>query len=67
MWRFLILTNTGDVMKRIPNWVVADLIRILPILIDNLQPGNKSTRVMNSVRITKKIIYKLKTLQDEKN
>lgn len=67
MWRFLILTNTGDVMKRIPNWVVADLIRILPILIDNLQPGKKSTRVMNSVRITKKIIYKLKTLQDEKN
>ena len=54
-------------MKRIPNWVVADLIRILPVLIDNLQPGKKSTRVMNSVRITKKIIYKLKTLQDEKN
>lgn len=67
MWRFLILTNTGDVMKRILNWVVADLIRILPVLIDNLQPGKKSTRVMNSVRITKKIIYKLKTLQDEKN
>lgn len=51
-------------MKRIPNQTVSELIRLVPVLIENIPPG-KSTRVDNAVRLTKKIINKLKTLEDE--
>lgn len=51
-------------MKRIPNNVVSELIRLLPVLIDNIPPG-RSTRVDNAIRLTKKLIAKLKTLKDE--
>jgi hypothetical protein len=53
-------------MKRIPNQMVSELIRLVPVLIENIPPG-KSTRVDNAVRLTKKIINRLKTLQDEKD
>ena len=66
MWRFLTLTNTGGHMKRIPNSVVSELIRLIPILIDNIPPG-QSTRVDNAIRLTKKLIKKLKNLKDENN
>ena len=42
-------------MKRIPNSVVSELIRLVPILIANILPG-QSTRVDNAIRLTKKII-----------
>lgn len=51
-------------MKRIPNSVVSELIRLVSILIANIPPG-QSTRVDNAIRLTKKIINKLKTLKDE--
>ena len=51
-------------MKRIPNNVVSELIRLLPVLIDNIPPG-RSTRVDNAIRLKKKLIVKLKTLKDE--
>lgn len=50
--------------ERIPNSVVSELIRLVPILIANIPPG-QSTRVDNAIRLTKKIINKLKTLKDE--
>ena len=53
-------------MKRIPNGVVSELIRLLPVLIENIPPG-RSTRVDNAIRLTKKLIVKLKTLKDEIN
>lgn len=56
--------NIGEAMKRIPNSVVSELIRLVPILIANIPPG-QSTRVDNAIRLTKKIINKLKTLKDE--
>ena len=45
-------------MKRIPNSVVSELIRLVPILIANIPPG-QSTRVDNAIRLTKKIINTL--------
>lgn len=51
-------------MKRIPNSVVSELIRLVPILIANIPPG-QSMRVDNAIKLTKKIINKLKTLKDE--
>lgn len=51
-------------MKKIPNQLVAELIRLLPVLIENI-PSGKSTRIDNTIRLIKLIINKLKTLKDE--
>lgn len=51
-------------MKIIPNYVVNELIRLVPILIENVPPG-QNTRVDNAIRLTKKLIKKLKNLKDE--
>lgn len=50
-------------MKKIPNQLVAELIRLLPVLIENI-PSGKSTRIDNTIRLVKLIINKLKTLKD---
>lgn len=52
-------------MKRIPNAVVSELIRLIPVLIDSIPPG-QNLRVQNAIRLTNKLIKKLKTLKDEK-
>jgi len=51
-------------MKKIPNNVVADLLRHLPFIIKSIPP-NQNTRLDNAIRITKKHINKLKNLKDE--
>jgi hypothetical protein len=53
-------------MKMIPNQIVSELIRLLPVLIEHIPPG-QSTRVDNAIRIIKKIINRLKLLKDENN
>lgn len=42
-------------MKKIPNNLVSELIRLIPVLIENIPPG-KSTRVDNAIRLTNKIV-----------
>ena len=51
-------------MIQVPNNVVTDLVRHIPMLIE-LIPDNTSTRVYNAIRLTKKNIQKLKRLSDE--
>jgi hypothetical protein len=51
-------------MKKIPNQTVSELIRLLPVLIENI-PSDCSTKVQNNIRLTKIIINKLKSLKDE--
>lgn len=53
-------------MKKIPNNLVSELIRLIPVLIENIPPG-KSTRVDNAIRLTNKIVKRLKSLKDESN
>lgn len=61
--RFQILIVIGKAMKRIPNAVVSELIRLVPVLIEHIPPG-QSLRVKNAIRLTKKLINKLKSLKD---
>lgn len=61
--RFQILIVIGKAMKRIPNAVVSELIRLVPVLIEHIPPG-QSLRVQNAIRLTKKLINKLKSLKD---
>nr|DAF49551.1 MAG TPA: hypothetical protein [Siphoviridae sp. ct4085] len=51
-------------MKKIPNYMVNELIRLIPVIIENIPPG-KSTRVDNAIRLINKIVKRLKTLKDE--
>lgn len=63
MLRFQILIVIGKAMKRIPNAVVSELIRLVPVLIEHIPPG-QSLRVQNAIRLTKRLINKLKSLKD---
>lgn len=53
-------------MKKIPNHMVTELQRLVPLIIDNVLDTN-NTRVLNAIRITKKIIKKLDNLKDIDN
>lgn len=53
-------------MKKIPNHMVTELQRLVPLIIDNVSDTN-NTRVLNAIRITKKIIKKLDNLKDIDN
>ena len=55
----LILTK----MKRISNNVVSELIRLVPVLIENM-PETRNTRLINAVRQTKLQLKKLEKLKD---
>ena len=50
-------------MKLIANNVVSELIRLVPVIIDSVPPG-QSLRVENAIRITKKILKKLNNLKE---
>ena len=56
----------GKTMKKIPNHMVTELQRLVPLIIDNVSDTN-NTRVLNAIRITKKIIKKLDNLKDIDN
>lgn len=49
-------------MKIVPDYIVKELIRLLPILIDNIELDGKSTRVQNAVRLVKILVKKLSKL-----
>ena len=53
-------------MKKIPNYVVDELIRLIPVLIA-ATPPDCSLRVINAKRLLTKLTKKLKTLKDEKD
>lgn len=50
-------------MKKISNHMVTELQRLVPLIIDNVS-DTKNTRVLNAIRITKKIVNKLDNLKD---
>ena len=50
-------------MKRISNNVVSELIRLVPVLIENM-PETRNTRLINAVRQTKLQLKKLEKLKD---
>lgn len=55
-------------MREIPNDILANLLRYLPMLIENLdqQRVKKSLRLTNAVRVTKHLIIpKLKKIDNE--
>lgn len=51
-------------MKVVADYIVKDLIRLLPILIDNVDLKGKSTRIENAVRLVKIIVRKLSKIEE---
>lgn len=56
-------------MRQIPNDIVKTLIRNLPIIIDSIDRYEErdNLRLCNAVRLTKKIINRLKTIEYEQS
>lgn len=54
-------------MRQIPNDIVKTLIRTLPIILDGIERDKmvSNIRLGNSVRLTKKIINRLKKIENE--
>ena len=46
-------------MKELSNQTVETLAKVLPILIDNIDTTNKSNKLINAVRIARKISKQL--------
>ena len=56
-------------MRQIPNDIVKTLIRNLPIIIDSIDRYEErdNLRLCNAVRLTKKIINRLKSIEYEQS
>lgn len=56
-------------MRQIPNDIVKTLIRTLPIILSSIERDKMASniRLGNSVRLTKKIINRLKTIEYEQS
>ncbi len=50
-------------MKIIANSMVSELIRLIPVIIESVPPG-QSLRVQNAIRIVRKITKKLNNLKE---
>ena len=54
-------------MRPVPNEIVTTQIRYLPQILENVQIDSGNTRLINAVRLTKRIIPRLKKIENEKN
>ena len=54
-------------MRPVPNDIVSTLIRYLPQILENVQIDSGNTRLIYAVRLTKRIIPRLKKIENEKN
>lgn len=56
-------------MRQIPNDIVKTLIRNLPIILESIDRYEErdNLRLCNAVRLTKKIINRLKTIENEQS
>ena len=50
-------------MKSVPNDILSTLIRCLPQILDNVQIDRGNIRLVNAVRLTKRIIPRLKKIE----
>ena len=51
-------------MRNIPNYIVSDLIKKLPIMIGAIDLKKVDNRTYNAVRIVKKILKRLKEIEE---
>ena len=54
-------------MRSVLNHIVSTLIRCLPQILENVQIDSGNTRLINAVKKKKRIIPRLKKIENEKN
>lgn len=54
-------------MRPIPNYILSTLLRHLPLILENVQIDSGNTRLINAVRLIKRIIPRLQKIENEKN
>ena len=64
--KYLTLIDFGGLMINVPDNIVAELTRHLPLILQNM-PQVKSLRVLNAIRMTKINIKKLNKLKLKKD
>ena len=57
------LTLTGKKMKKVSNKTVEELVRLIPVLSENIDLTGKGTKVINAVRLSKNIVKQLKKIK----
>lgn len=50
-------------MRNVPNDIVSTLLRCLPIILENVDVKHGNTRLVNAVRLIKKVIVKLSKIE----
>lgn len=50
-------------MRPVPNDIVSTLIRCLPQILENVQINSRDTRLINAVRLTKRVLPRLKKIE----
>lgn len=50
-------------MRHVPNDIVSTLIRCLPQILENVQINSGDTRLINAVRLTRRVIPRLKKIE----
>ena len=51
-------------MKSVPDYILKDLLRLLPVLIENIDVDGRNTRLYNAVRQVKILIKKISKIVD---
>lgn len=51
-------------MKSVPDYILKDLVRLLPVLIENINVDGRNTRLYNAVRQVKILIKKISKIID---
>lgn len=46
-------------MKSVPDYILKELVRLLPVLIDNIDVDGRNSRLYNAVRLVKILIKKI--------
>lgn len=54
-------------MKPVPNDIISSLLRNLPLILENTQVDSGNIRLINAIRLTKRIIPRLKRIENQKN
>lgn len=51
-------------MKSVPDYILKDLLRLLPVLIENINVDGRNTRLYNAVRQVKILLKRISKIVD---
>jgi hypothetical protein len=54
-------------MRPVPNYILSTLLRHLPLILENVQIDRGNTRLINAIRLIKRIIPRLQKIENETN